>query len=86
MNETPRDRWLAAAIYAAIIGGSVLLIAQFVALPDALFVVGLTLFLASLVGAFALAVVTSRREGIGFARAVARGLGLGVRWVVAFLP
>jgi hypothetical protein len=33
-----------------------------------------------------LAAFTSRREGVGFARAVAGGLGLGVRWIVAFLP
>lgn len=86
MNGTSRDRALAAAIYAAIIGGSVLLIGEFVALPTFLFVGGLILFLASLVAAFALAVVTSLREGVGVARAFARGLGFGVKWIIEFLP
>jgi hypothetical protein len=86
VNGTRSDRWLAAAAYAAIIGGLILLIAEFVALPAPLIVIGLSLFLASVVAAVALAVETSRREGIGFARAVARGLGLGVRWIFAFLP
>jgi hypothetical protein len=81
-----QDRWLAAAAYAAIIGGLLLVIAEFVALPTLLIVVGLILFLASVVGVVALAVETSRHEGIGFARAVARGLGFGVRWIFAFLP
>lgn len=86
MNGIQGDRWLAAAAYAAIIGGLVLAVAELAALPKPLIVVGLILFLASVVGAVALAVETSRREGIGFARAVARGLGLGVRWIIAFLP
>ncbi|HYZ18083.1 MAG TPA: hypothetical protein VE615_00935 [Gaiellaceae bacterium] len=86
MKGTLRERGLTAAIYAAIIGGSIMLIAQFVPLPTPLWVSGWILFLASVVGAVALAVVTSRRQGVGIARAVARGMGLGVKWIVWFLP
>ena len=65
MNGPSRDRGLAAAIYSAIIGGSVLLISELVALPTPLLVCGWIFFLTSLVAAIALAVVTSVREGVG---------------------
>jgi hypothetical protein len=86
VNGTSLDHGLAAACWVAVVGGSILLVAYFVALPTAILVGGWLLFLASLVGAFALAVVASRREGVGVARALARGVTFGVKWIVAFLP
>jgi hypothetical protein len=86
VNGTSRDRGLAAAIYSAIFGGSILLIAEVMALPTPLLVSGWILLLASVVAAFALAVVISVREGVGLGRAFVRGVGLSVRWIVWFLP
>jgi hypothetical protein len=83
---TSPDRVLASAVWSALVGGSTLLIASFVALPPPLLVGAWFLFIASVAGAIAVTAIASRRESISPARAFVRGVWVGVRWIVAFLP
>jgi hypothetical protein len=63
-----------------------LLVAYFAALPTALLLAGWLLLLASLATVFALAVIVSRREGIGLLRALVRGVRAAFGWIFGFLP
>ena len=76
----------AGAFWAALAGGSLLLLSLFMALPASLLAFAWLLFLGSVAAAFTLAVIASRREGTGVARALLDGVKAGFAWVVAFLP
>jgi hypothetical protein len=86
MSRDSLDRAVAAAVWVALAGGTVLLVSYFVALPAPLLLAGWLLFLASVLAALTLGVVVSRQEGIGFARAVGRGIRSAFSWVFWFLP
>jgi hypothetical protein len=80
------DRAVAAAVWAALAGGTVLFVSYFVALPAPLLLAGWLLFLASVLAAFAFGVIVSRPEGIGPVRALGRGIRSAFSWVFWFLP
>lgn len=86
MSRTSLDRGVATAFWTAVAGGSVVLVASFVAVPTVLLVGGWTLFVASVAAVFVLAVVGSRREAVGVGRVLARGMRAAFGWIVAFLP
>jgi hypothetical protein len=80
------DRVLAGAVWAGVVGGSLLLAAGLLALPAAVAIAGLILFTASLLAVVILGVIVSRRDGVGIVRAVSQGLAFGVRWIFRLLP
>jgi len=80
------DLAFAAAVWAALAGGTVLLVAYFITTPTPLLLVGWLLFLGSVAAAFTLAVIVSRAEGIGIVRALGRGVRAAASWVFWFLP
>ena len=86
MNGRAPERAIAAALSAAIIAGSVLLLASFTELPRPLVGGAVVLLLASLALAVVSAVATSRRRGEGVGRSLADGARVGFGWIVAFLP
>jgi hypothetical protein len=80
------DLAFAAAFWAALAGGTVLLLAYFITPPTPLLLVGWLLFLSSVASAFTLAVIVSRSEGIGLVRALGCGVRAAASWVFWFLP
>lgn len=86
MSRDSLDRAIAAALWAALTGGVVLLLAYFVALPMPLLLAALLLLLASVVAVCALAVIVSRGEGIGLVRALGRGSRAALSWAFWFMP
>ncbi len=80
------DAAAAAAFWAALAGGSVLLAAIFLALPASLLALAWCLFLGGPAAAFALAVIASRAGGRGAARTLLDGVRGAVGWIVGFLP
>ena len=86
MNGRGPDRAIAAALWAAIAAGSVLLIASFSDLPRTLVVGAAILLLGSLALAVVSAVATSRRGGESIGRSLADGVRAAFGWIVAFLP
>jgi hypothetical protein len=80
------DHAVAGAVWAALAGGTVLLITYFVTPPTPVLLAGWLLFLPSVSAAFALAVLVARREGVGLVRAVGRGVRAALRWIFWLLP
>ena len=86
MSAGRLDLAFAASFWAALAGGSLLLVSFFLPLPAALLSFAWFLFFASLAATFALAVIASRREARGVARALFDGIRTSLAWVAAFLP
>ncbi|HEY3182649.1 MAG TPA: hypothetical protein VGJ77_07445 [Gaiellaceae bacterium] len=77
---------LAACFWLAIIGGLVISVSWFFDPAGVLSAVGDLLFLVSAASFFVLAFRATRREDIGFARAVARSARDALRFAWEFLP
>jgi len=86
MDKDALDFAFEGAVWAAIIGGTILLVAYLATLPALLLLAGWLLFLGSVAAAFVLGVVTARREPIGRVRAVGRGFRAALSWIFWFLP
>lgn len=80
------DKSLGIAFLCALVGGAVVTAAYLVALPRLLILAAWASFVASVASTLSMTVFLSRAEGIGFPRALVRGIRAALAWVFWFLP
>lgn len=86
MHAGRHDRVIGAGFVMGMCGGALLIVGELVGLPEALWALGIVLFLLGLVGAAVAAGLASRSTGNGWLRSFAGGVRAAFRFLVEFLP
>lgn len=81
-----QGRGVFVALSLSLLGGIAIFAAYFTALPISVLLLGVLLFVGGMALAVTLAYREARRDGLSVARALARGVRRGLRWLFELLP